>query len=194
VARPPDGTIAKERSRTALFAYVAARLAQAPLKDDSAFFGKVGLDVNGKAGAVAGKAAKSSLVKWLVVDEPELDLDVSLLRFPPGEESNRTFAVLADLPGVRQLIQLGTTGEVIAIVVFDGARARRDLRASIEERIGVRPVWEDIERETFEPARRTWRELARKVARDEGLLHEIPAATRPPAPPRQTGTSSQPRG
>lgn len=181
MARPSDGTVAKEKSRTALFAYVAARLAQTPYKDHSSFFAKAGLDISGKAGAVAGKAKKSALTRWLVVDEPDLDLDVSLLRFPPGAESNRTFSVLADLPGVRQLIQLGTTGEVVAIVVFDGARARRELRAAIEEHVGVRPIWEDVERETFAPARRTWRELARRVAREEGLLHEEDPSRYPPS-------------
>ncbi len=49
-------------------------------------------------------------------------------------------------------------------------RARRELRATIEERIGIRPHWDDIERETFQPALRTWRELARRAADDEDLL------------------------
>jgi hypothetical protein len=172
MARPSDGTIAKERSRTALFAYVAGRLSGVSSQDAATFYGKASLDVSTKAGAVAAKAAKGSLTKWILVDEPALDLDVSLLRFPAGDDPGGMFAALAEVAGVRQLIQLGTTGDILAIVIFDGARARRELRATIEERVGVRPVWEEVERETFGPARRTWRELARRVAREENLLHE----------------------
>ena len=92
------------------------------------------------------------------------------MRFEPGTRSSEEiFEILGDLSGVRQLLQVGSTGEILAVVVFDGARARRELRAVIQERLQMRPQWDEIEQETFEPALRTWRELARKVAGDEDL-------------------------
>ncbi|HWA54409.1 MAG TPA: hypothetical protein VG816_09585 [Solirubrobacterales bacterium] len=172
MARPTDGKIAKAGSRSALFAHVAARLHLRLQKRDSSFFkDELGVNINEKAGRDAAAPLKSSLRKWVLVREPDLDLDVSLLRFRPGERSpEEIFEALEALSGVRQLLQIASTGEVLAIVIFDGARARRELRAVIQERIQIRPQWDEIERETFDPALRTWRELARKVASDENLL------------------------
>jgi len=168
--RAPDGKVAKAESRTALFAHVAARLHEIQYAKDTDFFRALGLNVSAKAGRDAMQPFKKRLTKWLLVDEPELDLDVSVLRFEPTGDPRETFDTLAGISGVRQLIQVASTGEVIAVVVFDGARARRRLRAVIEEQIGVRPRWDEVERETFAPARRTWRDLAAKAARDEDLI------------------------
>jgi hypothetical protein len=172
--RPPDGKVAKAGSRTALFAHVAARLDEQPRRDDSTYFReRLGVDVNEKAGRIAADGARRSLRKWLLVAEPDLDLDVSLLRFEPGEHSAEEIAdVLEGVSGVRQILRLGTSGEVLAVAVFDGARARRELRAVIRERLGVRPRWDEVEMETFAPAVRTWRDLARKAAVDEDLTVE----------------------
>lgn len=169
--RPPDGKVAKGGSRTALFAYVAARLALNPRKQDSEFFRReLQVDVHEKAGRDAAAAAPSSLRKWLLVREVDLDLDVSVLRFSPGERSSEQIVeALESISGVRQIIQLATSGEVLAIVIFDGAQARRELRAVLQERLQMRPNWDEVERETFQPALRTWQDLARKAAEDEGL-------------------------
>lgn len=174
MGRPSDGKTAKAESRTALFAHIAARLDLRQRDSDSGFFKHdLRVNVNEKAGRDAAKAVGHRLRKWLLVREPDLDLDVSLLRFSPGERAtDEIFEVLEDLAGVRQLFQLASTGEVLAIVIFDGARARRELRAVIRERLHIRPQWEEVERETFDPALKTWRELARKVARDEDLTLE----------------------
>lgn len=171
MARPTDGKIAKADSRTALFAHIAARLAERPFGEDSEFFKRtLEVNVNAKAGRDAAKARGAALKKWLLVQEADLDLDVSLLRFTAGERSSEEiFRLLQDIPGVRQLIRLGRTGDVLAVVLFDGARARRELRALIQERLGMRPEWEEIEEETFEPTLQTWRSLAKKVAGDENL-------------------------
>jgi hypothetical protein len=171
MARPADGKIAKAGSRSALFAHIAARLAQQQRKGDSRFFREVlRINVHEKAGRDAATASGSSLRKWMLVREPDLDLDVSLLRFRPGSRSpEEIYETLGQLSGVRQLLRIGTSGEILAVVVFDGARMRRELRAVIQERLQLRPQWEEIEQETFQPALRTWRDLARKAARDEGL-------------------------
>jgi hypothetical protein len=169
--RPPDGKVPKAGSRTALFAHIAARLALTQRKRDSSFFKTtLQVDVSEKAGRDAATAAGSALRKWLLVREADLDLDVSLLRFTPGERSSEEIvATLEGVSGVRQIIQLATSGEVLAVVVFDGAKARRDLRAVLQERLQVRPRWDEVESETFGPAQRTWQDLARKVASEEGL-------------------------
>jgi hypothetical protein len=174
MARPAEGKVAKASSRTALFAHIAARLGGQPRRDDSTYFKtRLRVNVSEKAGRVAADAARASLTKWMLVSEGDLDLDVSLLRFEPGRRSpEEIFQVLEDMAGIRQILRLGTSGEVLAVAVFDGARARRELRAVIQERLGMRPRWDEVESETFAPATRTWRDLARKAARDEDLVAE----------------------
>jgi hypothetical protein len=172
MARPAEGKVAKASSRTALFAHIAARLAGQPRRDDSAYFKtRLRVNVSEKAGRVAADAVRSSLAKWMLVSEGDLDLDVSLLRFEPGGRAPEEIVeVLKGISGIRQVLQLGTSGEVLAVAVFDGARARRELRAMIQERLGTRPRWDEVESETFAPAARTWRDLARKAAHDEDLV------------------------
>jgi hypothetical protein len=171
MSRPSDGKTAKASSRTALFAHIAARLDLRQRDSDSSFFkNELHVNINEKAGRDAAKASRRSLKKWVLVREADLDLDVSLLRFKAGERtSDEIFEVLEEVSGIRQLLQIASTGEVLAVAVFDGARARRELRAVIRERLQIRPQWDEIEQETFDPALRTWRELARKAARDEAL-------------------------
>jgi hypothetical protein len=171
MARPAVGKVAKENSRTALFAHVAARLDGQPRRKDSEYFKtRLEVDVSEKAGRVAADAAGDSLTKWMLVSEGDLDLDVSLLRFDPERLSpERIVEVLEGISGIRQILRIGTSGEILAVAVFDGARARRELRAVIQERLGIRPQWDEVESESFAPAARTWRDLARKAARDEGL-------------------------
>jgi hypothetical protein len=70
---------------------------------------------------------------------------------------------------VRHLIDTSHTRDVVAFVVFDGSRERRDLRARLEE-LAERMIWEDILHETHEPAVQTWRHLARVAAASEDLL------------------------
>jgi hypothetical protein len=153
---------------------VTARLDGQPRREDSAYFKtRLRVNVSEKAGRVAADAAGGSLAKWLLVSEGDLDLDVSLLRFEPGKSTPEEIVeVLKRISGIRQILQLGTSGEVLAVAVFDGARARRELRAVIQERLGIRPQWDEVESETFAPAIRTWRDLARKAALDEGLVAE----------------------
>lgn len=172
MARPAVGKVAKESSRTALFAHVAARLDGRSRRKDSEYFKtQLGVDISEKAGRIAADAAGRSLTSWTLVSEGDLDLDVSLLRFDPGRLSpERIVEILKDISGIRQILQLGTSGEVLAVAVFDGARARRELRAVIQERLGMRPHWDEVESETFAPATRTWQDLARKAARDEDLI------------------------
>lgn len=166
--------MAKASSRTALFAHIAARLGGQPRRKDSTYFKKeLKVNISEKAGRLAANAVGDSLAGWLLVCEGDLDLDVSLLQFKPGRYSPEEIVeVLKGIFGIRQILQLGTTGEVLAVAVFDGARARRELRAVIQERLGIRPRWDEVESETFVPAIGTWRELARKTARDEELAVE----------------------
>lgn len=178
MARPTDGKVAKQRSRTALFAHIAARLAAQKYADDGAYFrDTLKIAVNARAGRVAAQAFREAgshdaprLRSWVLIDEPAADLDVSLLRFSgTGRPQPELFDALQEVPGVRQLLQLAGEGDVLAVVVFDGARARRELRARLERELGVTPSWHEIERESWQPAAASWRALARKAADAEGL-------------------------
>src|SRR5262249_22212672 len=105
-----------------------------------------------------------------LVDEPKLGLDVALLRFM-GTDSRQTDVLvgLSTMTGVRQVLELAGTFEVLAIVVFDGADARRSLKARIQEATGADPAWFDLESESWTPSLHTWAELARRTARGDDL-------------------------
>ncbi|HWT93609.1 MAG TPA: hypothetical protein VN238_11470 [Solirubrobacteraceae bacterium] len=205
MGRPPDGSTRKDRTRTAVFAHIAARLHDWPSGRDTDFFRDVlGIDMNATAAQKAcsrirypstekqppGPApirsdpvddpeptdeSPPALRRWLLVEEPKLDLDAALLRFAPSNQ--RQTGVLAGLRatvGVRQIIELAGTWEVLAVVVFDGARARRTLKAVVQERTGQDPAWFDIEMEDWSPSRETWVALAQASAEQEGLRLIVP--------------------
>lgn len=178
MARPTDGNVAKQRSRTALFAHIAARLEGWKYADDGSYFRDVlHVAVNARAGRVAAQAFRESdsagvprMRTWLLIDEPAADLDVSLLRFPgDGRPQPDLFEALQMMPGVRQLLQLAGEGDVLAVVIFDGARARRQLRSRLQRELGVTPSWQEVERESWQPAVGSWRALAQDAAAAEGL-------------------------
>lgn len=179
MARPSDGKIRKADSRCAAAAHIAARLSGTPFDGDADFFReKLRLNLSAKSGrdAIArwnegGVRTSSRLIRrWLLVDEPGLDLDVAVLRFEgTGVSQPGVTRSLRGIPGVRQILQLAGRGDVIAVCVFDGARARRELRAQIEERIEGAASWDEVELESWEPAVATWSALARRLGDEEAL-------------------------
>ena len=174
--RPPDGTTSKERTRTALFAYIAARLHGRQAKaDEDALFGQLGLNVSSTAAQNAARHhrqsfARPALRKWLLIDEPRLDLDVAVLRFEGcGHRQQGLVETLNEMPGLRQILELSGSFEVLAVAIFDGRVARGDLKARVQEATGLDPAWFDIERESWAPSTATWAALAQRAADKEGL-------------------------
>jgi hypothetical protein len=199
VARPPVGTVPQRQSRTALFAYVAGRLAGISLAEQPGFFEaqlgvKIGRD--GAEGAAArrrhpqpGKrkrgpiasapqspvqAEDAALFDWLLVEEHKLGLDTALIRFPGvGKRQGELLGALSKVRGVRQILELSRERDIIAVVVFDGRDDRMRLRTELEE-FAVAMVWEDIESETHRPAITAWKHLAQRAARIEGFVAAAP--------------------
>lgn len=86
-----------------------------------------------------------------------------------GSPQPTVVAALRRTLGVRQILQLSGRGDVLAICIFNGATARRSLRAVIEEQTGTHPSWNEIEKEDWNPAIKTWESIARAIGHEEGL-------------------------
>lgn len=191
MARTPVGKVNKDVSRTALYAYIAARLHGVRTADQDQFFRtQLGVLVGQKSAARAatrvrgssrsgegrgrpakrGRRRKHVLRDWLLVDENELGLELALVRFPgSGRRQKELVEALGKLVGVRQIIETERSGDVLAIVMFSGLDVRRDLRARLEE-LSDRLFWDNVLSESHQPALATWRALATKAAVAEHLL------------------------
>lgn len=211
MARPSDGIARKDRSRTALFAFITARLHDVAAGDgERELFAAIGVNVSPSAAGKAATAVRSppgedahgeasdagqsaaddsgpdvsappALRKWLILDEPRLDLDVALLRFDgKGERHRALVSALTSIAGIRQVIEVAGSFEVIAIAVFDGAQARLHLKSLVQERTGLDPAWFDVESESWAGSLPTWRALTRRAAQSDGLA-KTPMGSRPGA-------------
>lgn len=191
MARTPVGKVNKDESRTALYAYIAARLYGVRTADQDRFFhDALRVLVGQKSAARAATRARGSsrsrrtaeptaaqrgkrkrpFRDWLLVDENQLGFELAVVRFRGGGRRQRELVrALKKLVGVRQIIETEESGDVLAILMFAGLEQRRDLRARLEE-LSDRFFWENVLSETHEPALGTWRELARRTAEAEGLL------------------------
>jgi hypothetical protein len=195
MARTPRGTRPQGESRTALFAYIAARLAGHPTRAFDGLFQAWGLAVRadsalraasrtkrrvpargrpGRKGAgptaAAHGQAQGIFREWLLVDESKLDLEAALIRFPgTGSRQNELIDGLGRTTGIRHVVETSRARDVYAIAVFAGPQARRELRAQLEE-LAAELIWEDVLWETQEPAIETWRNLAHRAAEAEGLV------------------------
>jgi hypothetical protein len=194
VARPSVGNIPQTESRTALFAHIAGRLAGVPVAAQVDFFrselrvaiGRDGADAvaashrhpdprKRRRGRAPGQPRpdvspeSAALRDWLLVEELKLDLDLAIVRFPgAGAKQGRLLQALTRLAGVRQVFELTERRDLLAVLLFDGRRDRRRLRAELEELADVM-VWEDIESESSLPAVTTWARLAQAAATNEGF-------------------------
>jgi len=193
MARTPLGPHPQPATRTALFAYFAARLASVPVRGFGEFFDRLGLVVGADgaqraAAAVryrspwkrrAGRRGRApseppsvppAFREWLLIDELRLDLDLHLVRFPGrGSRQTELLRTLRQLAGVRQVMETADDRAIFAVVITAGAGARRDLRARLEE-VTDRMYWHEILFETHEPTMGTWEALAREAALDDGLV------------------------
>jgi hypothetical protein len=108
--------------------------------------------------------------EWVWVEESRLDLHTALVRLAgTGRPEDDLKARLGLIPGVRQVIDLATRRDLVVVVVFDGRRDRQRLRAQLEE-LDRELTWEEVEGETWEPTKQTWRALAKRAAREERLV------------------------
>jgi hypothetical protein len=196
VGRPLDGTVRKERSATALRAYIASRVAGRP---DEAFLRRdIGLALNTTAvrraagplrwhppghkppgrppstppSASSDAPERGAIRDWVTVDAAALDLGAAVITIPADSIRAQAtiYRALTRLIGVVRVFTAGD-GEhrkVVAIVLVDGESDRRRLRAQLDE-TAYEWHWDDVDSETVEPALATWKHLARLAAASEGL-------------------------
>lgn len=192
--RTPLGLVPQDESRTALFAYFAARLEGVPVAEFEAFFEELGITVGAAAAmramrrlrrqspykALPGRAPATGMRPheaatfrdWLLIEELRLDLEVAMVTFPgDGARQTELINALQNVPGVRQLFELQHDRTVCALLLFAGSQHRRDLRSRLEE-MAPHLLWDDVIFETHEPALHAWRELARRAAEVEHYAAE----------------------
>jgi hypothetical protein len=181
--RPPVGTDSQEQTRTALFAFLAARLNHIGLGDYDRFFRedlriKVGQNGARRAGRRAREVAEmegrvTPFEEQLLIDEHALGLEKVIIRVPGAQEGQGALrAHVLALPQVRQVIEGETSGDLYAVAVVRNGEERRALRAQLDELGGARPEMEPVAFETHEPMRRLWRGLATRAAPENQLAED----------------------
>jgi hypothetical protein len=183
----PVGTTVQPRSRTALYAAIAATLEDVPKRRFDEYFASLGLAIGrdgaekaasphravsqwklrrGRPGAVKPKKT-SALRPWLLVDERALLFERALILFDgKGRARSELVRALSSTPGIRQIIETGRRRDVVAVALFQGLVEREQLRARLEE-LDEPFFWEDIVFETHEPAIQTWKTIAQSAAAEE---------------------------
>src|SRR5690242_1849573 len=156
MARTPLGIRPQPETKTALFAYFAARLKGIPGRQLDEYFDQIGLALrtNGARRAAFAARYRPPLLRspgrratspspdrkpagtkfrdWLLIDELGLGLDLHLVRFPgDGRPQHELLRRLEELPGVRQIIDTGTDRTVYAVVTTNGPVHRRSVRAAL---------------------------------------------------------------
>jgi hypothetical protein len=195
MARTPRGTLPQTLSKTALYAYFAARLRGVPARAMDDYLDELGVAVRHDAVLRAGSSARSRrsgesrrgrkpasgtpsststrrsvFFDSLLIDALALDVELALARVPGTGASRHDLVVaLQDVNGVRQLLETGHRRDIYLVVMFEGPRHRRELRAQLDELV-PELVWDDILFESQTSAAAAWEELARRAARDERLL------------------------
>jgi len=195
MARPPVGNVPQAQSRTALFAYIAGKLAGVPVAGLAAFYTNE-LRVNiGREGAEHAAAARrhavpgkrrrgptpatteppprpedAALREWLLVEEHKLDLFTALVRVRgiDGETPGDLLKRVQEIRGVRQVFELSEHWEIVTVVVYEGRLDRERLKTELQE-LAIVQSFEDIGTETHQPALATWKYLARRAAAAEGF-------------------------
>lgn len=183
--RPPQSLVSQAQSRTAVVGFVAAGRAGVDIRREKVveWFERNGIRVREaglrdalklrlrRYGDPPSTAADPSEHDWIresvEVDPTKLDLDLAIVIFPAMSRSEQ---LLAALRGTGRVVRLysGYEKDLVAVIVYDGARERRRLQTRLEEHapelhwIVVRDVDDAI-------ASESWLSLARKIAAEEGL-------------------------
>ncbi len=100
----------------------------------------------------------------MVVDEPALGLLRLLLRLPnDGLPRPELLEALRGLPGIRQVLEVSSDREILAVGLARDLREAEDLRARVQDHaVGQSVRMDIISAESHRPAERTWVELARR--------------------------------
>jgi len=192
VARPPDGTRAAARSRTALLAHVAARHAGLTNRGRAAFLRGLGIKVDeggitralrehrrppgNDARAAKRPAGDTRAYLWdsVEVDSFGLGLDLTLAWLPPPAESrtvqeqDQLLGQLRALSGVARLYDCYGDTIVVVCLTLDPKsktaleRALRELCPSL--------LWAEARSADHELLARAYRDLLVQVAREEDRL------------------------
>lgn len=191
--RPQHGKVRKDRSKTALFAFVCTELEQR--RRDQALLEELDLDlsvtaveqaVRDRRQGVQGSGRESAAVSgvepgplfqaWQLVDEVALGLAAALIQlYPRGETTSRRLREQGELvrwltkrQGVRQLLSSADGRVLLAVVLYDDRAVRDQLQAALGE-LGCAWDWNEVSQESWAPATRTWRWLTRRQARRDKL-------------------------
>lgn len=178
------GTVAQAESRTAITGYLATVTAgQSGDQERAAAWleaRKVEIGHSGLRSALkmrltrfgAQPAGEPPDIGWirqsLDFDAPKLDLDLALVVFPPSDNPDSLIRVMRDTKRVIRIYR-GYDRALLAILLFDGARERLNLRTMLEDR-APSLTWVDVREVDDQPAASTWLSLAERCAAQEGLL------------------------
>jgi hypothetical protein len=179
MARPPVGSVPQDQTNTALFAFLALRLAAVERDDYDSELAAMGLSVGANGAKRAGQRVRDEareagrddpLTEWMMVDEHALGLEKVIIRVPGSTaDIGRVRALLTALPVIRHLIEGEVTGDLYAVAVVRNGEERRDLRTQLDEMADPAPFMEPIRHEDQLRARGLWRELAQRSAPEEQL-------------------------
>jgi hypothetical protein len=191
--RPASGLLRKERSVTALRAFIAGALEQ---RHGGAYLRELGVDVapiavTRAAAPVRWRPASYqrpgpktaspppsprpenvAVRDWMAVNPERLELEAGFVVVDAASRraQRSVYQRLQRVVGVVQLLatSAGKARQVVALVLVDGANDRRRLEDQLDELVADW-AWQYVDLQTVEPAVATWRHLAREAARREQL-------------------------
>jgi hypothetical protein len=183
VGRRLTGTVRKDHSRAGAFAYFAAKLnGWKQVEYNDRFRDDLGISFNESETRASARALRQELQPrapdrdWLLIDGDALGLETVLITFPAsGGDRSELINALSTVEGICQLVQGEATGTIVAVAVVRDRAERQDLRARVRDLTTDAFTFEPVLSETHEPAKRTWRALARREANAEGQAAQ-PAA------------------
>jgi hypothetical protein len=111
-------------------------------------------------------AAPAPLIREsFVVDEPALGIGRVLFRITnDGRPQGSLLRALEKVEGVRQIIELDSTLDILVVALVTSQQESDDLRARLRDLAGDRGVErETISFESFAPMQATWRRLAERA-------------------------------
>jgi hypothetical protein len=192
VGRPNVGLKRKDKSATALRAYVAG---QVHGRTDQDFLtGELEVVLNttavrraatsaqwrtpaykrpGRKSTTAAPSWADAAVRgWVAVQPANMKLGAALITIPVVNARAQTI-IYRGLQRLNGVIHAWACGDgerrkVVAVALIDGEDDRRRLRAQLDD-VAADWQWDDVDHETVEPALRTWRHLTRIAAQAEGL-------------------------
>jgi hypothetical protein len=178
MVRPPVGTLAQPLSDTALFAHIATRLEDVPVKRLEHWAGELGIRVGAKAlrsaprtaeRLIATTSAGTAVTHGAVVDYAALDFFTALVSLRVVRGDTSAMSLLEQVGGVVELLTVERSEEVLALVIYERRSDKRALEAALTELADVID-WRPIEDRRPRAAISTFRALAQRAAKREQLL------------------------